>query len=441
MVIFENIWWLLVLIGVMIMIHELGHYWAARFFDVKVETFSFGFGPRLFGFRRGETDFRFSAILFGGYVKMLGEQPGDDSAAGDPRSFQSKPRWQRLVIAAAGPFMNIVLAVALLTGLFMVKFPKPPEWSVPGTIGYVRPASPAAQAGLRAGDRIVEIVGQKNPDWSAILMKELASAGVPLSVVIERDGRRMPFTVTPMLDERLGVAYAGWSEEVEIEIAGFVEGTNAQKAGLQLGDIIVSVNGKPMRSVGTLVEAANSSKGQPIEILYSRNGQRNKIVVEPTLKEIDGDKRYLIGIMPRQKQVFTSLGFPDALAESVRQNVSYATLIYQFLQGIVERRMSAKSLEGPIRIAQLSGDAAREGPVAFIGLMAMVSLNLAVFNLLPIPILDGGVILLLLIEMLMRRDLSIPVKEAIVKVGFVFLMLVVAFVLYNDISKVLPKGS
>ncbi|MCW5982554.1 MAG: RIP metalloprotease RseP [Bryobacteraceae bacterium] len=441
MVVFENIWWLLVLIGVMIMIHELGHFWAARFFDVKVEAFSFGFGPRLFGFRRGETDFRVSLILFGGYVKMTGEQPGDESGALDPRSFQAKPRWQRLIIAAAGPFMNIVLAVALLTGMFMYKFPKPPEWSQPGTIGYVRPNSPAAEAGIEAGDRIVEIQGQQNPDWGSILVKELASARQPLSVVIERDGKRIPFTVTPVLDERLGIAYAGWSEEVEIEIFGFVEGTNAQKSGLEFGDVIVSVNGNPMRSVGTLVEAANASQGKPVEIIFSRDGERHRVVVEPTLKDVDGEKRYLIGIQPRQKMVYTQLPLTEALAESVRQNISYATLIYRFLEGIVERRMSARSLEGPIRIAQLSGDAAREGPFAFIGLMAMVSLNLAVFNLLPIPILDGGVILLLLVEMLMRRDLSMPVKEAIIKVGFVFLMLVVAFVLYNDLSKVLPRGS
>src|SRR5271165_6744881 len=147
MVVLQNVWWLLVLIGVMILIHELGHFWAARFFDVRVETFSFGFGPRLFGFRRGETDFRFSLILFGGYVKMAGEQAGDESAA-DPRGFMAKPRWQRMVIAFAGPFMNIVLAVAVLTGLFMVRYPKLPSVHSP-TVGYVLPDSPAAKAGIQ----------------------------------------------------------------------------------------------------------------------------------------------------------------------------------------------------------------------------------------------------------------------------------------------------
>ncbi len=440
MVLFENIWWLLILIGVMILIHELGHYWAARLFDVHVETFSFGFGPRLFGFRKGETDFRFSLILFGGYVKMMGEQPGDQAAAEDPRSFVAKPRWQRLIIAFAGPFMNVVLAVALLTGLFTVHYERPPELSVPGTIGYVDPKSPAGKAGIRPGDRIVEIDGTADPSWEDIIMSELVGAEREIPVTIERDGQRLSFTVTPELDEQVGVAFAGWAREIQIEIVDFVEDTNAQKAGLQLGDVIENVNGQPMKSIATLIESANSSQGEPIEIIYSREGVRNRVVVEPTLKDVDGEERYLIGINPQPRLVAVKLSLPDAFRASVRQNRNSATLIYQFLRGIVERRMSARALEGPIRIAQLSGDAARQGAHRFVELMAMVSLNLAIFNLLPIPILDGGVILMLLVEMAMRRDLSLPVKETIIKVGFVFLMMIVAFVLYNDITKVLPSS-
>lgn len=435
---FEDFWWLLVLIGVMILIHELGHYWAARLFDVHVETFSFGFGPRLFGFRKGETDFRFSLILFGGYVKMLGEQPGEEAAAGDPRSFLAKPRWQRLIIAFAGPFMNVVLAVVLLAGLFTQHYERPPETGAPGTIGHVVADSPAGRAGIRAGDRIVEINGKRNPSWEDIILTELSSTGREISVKILRDGHEIPFTVTPEMDESSGLAIVGWSREVEIEIAGFVEGTNAERSGLKIGDVIVSVNGRPMKSIETLANTANASAGQPIHLVYSRDGIPHKVVVQPTLKDVDGGKRWLIGIQPAPKLIVTQLALGEALRESVRENVNSATLIYQFLRGIVERRMSARALEGPIRIAQLSGDAAREGPFRFIELMAMVSLNLAVFNLLPIPILDGGVILMLLIEMVMRRDLSVPVKETIIKVGFVFLMMVVVFVLYNDITKVLP---
>lgn len=434
MLLLQNIWWLLVLIGVMILIHELGHFWAARLFDVRVEAFSFGFGPRLFGFRRGETDFRFSAILFGGYVKMAGEQPGEDST--DPRSFSAKPRWQRLIIAFAGPAMNIVLAVALLAGLFMHRYPKLANADAPATIGYIQKGSPADQSGLREGDVIVQIEGVRNPRWEDVLVQEIASAKRPMTIGYLRDGQLQHTTVTPVLDSRTGVGSAGWEEKNEVQVAGILPGMDAEKKGLRKGDVLTAVNGQPIHSMARLHEALKTSGGKPVQVEYRRDGHVESASINPSWSA--AEERWLIGIQPERPVVITQLGFAAAVRESVRMNVRSASLIYQFLQGMIERRMSAKSLEGPIGIARLSGDAAREGPTAFVSLMAMVSLNLAVFNLLPIPILDGGMILMLLIEMLMRRDLSLPVKEAVFKLGMVFLMAVVVFVLYNDISKLLP---
>ncbi len=439
MPIVENILWLLVLIGIMILVHELGHFWAARYFDVRVETFSFGFGPRLFGFRRGETDFRFSAILFGGYVKMAGEQPGDQSA-GDPRAFLAKPRWQRLVIAFAGPAMNVLLAVVLLTGLFMFKYPRPVEARLSGVIGYVVPDSPAAKAGLREGDRILRIGEKNDPNWEDISILEVSHANRPLPVTVERDGKRFYTTVTPILLERSGLGYAGWAEVAEIQIGRLSPGMPAEKAGLRPGDVIVSVNGHPILSVEKLHEVIRASGGKPVEIEYRRNGRTATLTVQPVLAELDGPRRWMIGVAPEPKVTFTRLAFSQALAESVRHNVKNAGLIYQFLHGIVERRLSPKSIEGPIGIARLSRHAAQQGPYSFIMLMAAVSLNLAILNLLPIPILDGGVILMLLIEMILRRDLSLQLKEAIFKLGFVFLLGLMVFVLYNDIAKILPAG-
>ena len=438
MLVLENIIWLLVLIGVMILIHELGHFWAARYFDVRVEAFSFGFGPRLFGFRRGETDYRFSLILFGGYVKMAGEQPGDENID-DPRGFLAKPRWQRLIIAFAGPFMNIVLAVALLTGLYMVKYQKVSDADLIPVIGHVAPDSPAAKAGLKDGDRIVRIEDKENPTWEDIGLKELASAYKPLHLSVVRNGRRFDTTVTPVLDERTGVGSAGWSERGEVQLGSIQPGMPAAKAGLQKGDLIVSANGAPIHSGIKFQEVIRNSNGKPVTLDIRRNGNPMAITVHPVFAKIDQfPERWAIGAGVEQKFKVetTRLPFPEALAKSVHQNLQGATLIYKFLTGIIERRMSAKSLEGPIRIAQLSGEAAREGPAAFIILMSMVSLNLAIFNLLPIPILDGGVIVMLLVEMSMRRDLSLQVKEAVLKVGFVFIMALVAFVIYNDLSKI-----
>lgn len=442
MLVFQNILWLLVLIGVMIMIHEAGHYWAARWFDVRVEAFSFGFGPRLFGFRKGETDFRFSAILFGGYVKMTGEQPGDDNAD-DPRSFLSKPRWQRLVIAFAGPFMNVILAIALLTGLFMVKYEKVAESDQAAVVAHLAQDSPAAKAGIQVGDRIVRFDGKANPTWEDIGLKEVASAGRVLDVTIERGGKPFHTTVTPALDEHSGVGTIGWAPQAQVEVGDLSPGMPAQKAGLVKGDLLLTANGQPIQSMFTFQEIIQSTQGKPVTLDYEREGKRRTAVLTPVFAKIDsGPTRWVVGFMPERHLniINTRLSFPDALYESWQQNMKGATLIFRFLRGMLERRMSPKSLEGPIRIAQLSGEAARQGPSAFVWLMSAVSLNLAIFNLLPIPILDGGVIAMLLVEMLMRRDLSLQVKEAVFKVGFVFLMVVVAFVVYNDITKILPTG-
>lgn len=437
--ILQNVFWVLILIGIMILVHELGHYVAAVYFNVRVSAFSFGFGPRLFGFKRGETDFKVSAIPFGGYVKMMGENVSDEQTD-DPRAFLNRPRWQRLIIALAGPSMNVVLAVALLTGLYMVRFPKSPDVTASATVGHVFPDSAAAKADIREGDRITRIDGIENPTWEDVFMKEVVSANVPLAVELERDGQRLETTVTPILDESSGVGFAGWADEGEVLVAAVPAGMPAEKAGLRRGDLLKSVDAVPIRSRYSLQESIRSSGGKPVDVEYVRDGRTAHVVIQPVYSEMDGPGRWMIGVEHERRMVMTSLSFPAALNESVRQNLKSTTLIFQFLRGIVGRRMSARSLEGPIRIAQLSGDAARQGAFSYVGLMALVSLNLAIFNLLPIPILDGGVILLLLVEMVIRRDISLSVKEAVFKLGFVFLMMVVVFVLYNDISKILPAG-
>ncbi len=433
---FESVWWLLILIGVMIIIHELGHYWAARFFDVRVETFSFGFGPRLFGFKVGETDFRFAAILLGGYVKMAGEQPGEDGSA-DPRGFMSKPRWQRLIIAFAGPFMNMLLAVGILTGLFMVRYERPPMGKNPA-IGYLTPTGGAAKAGIQVGDRIVSIGGTENPTWNDVRLREFDATNKTLAVTVERAaGQRLSFEIPFPEDEKTHIGDAGWDQQREILIAEVVSGEPADAAGLQPGDQLKTVNGRPILSLAAVSESVQSSQGKPVEVTYLRAGKPGMATITPVWKKLDPSipERWAIGVKQEELLEITKLSFPDALRESVNRNTEYAGLIYKFLRGMLEQRLSPKSLEGPVGIARLAKRAARQGPMTFFGLMAMVSLNLAIFNLLPIPILDGGVILMLLVEMVRRQDLSMRVKEAVFKAGFAFLMMVVAFVLYNDISK------
>lgn len=436
MALLHNIWWLLVLIGVMIVIHELGHFWAARFFNIRVSAFSIGFGPRLIAFRRGETEYRIAWIPLGGYVRMAGEQPNDEP---DPNGFASKPRWQRLIVVLAGPAMNVVLAVALLTGLYMVRYPKPASAGGPAVIGYVKPGTPAAKSGLREGDIIVQLENRTNPTWEEVMMREVVSAGRPLPLVIQRGGEKISLAVMPELDQASGVGLAGWAEQAQIEVGGLVPGLDAERKGLRRGDLLVAINGQPIRAVYKIHEVLRQCEGKPVQLTFERAGRQYTVQLQPTLSDQGAaGPRWMIGVELAPRVTFTRLGPVSAFTESLRQNARGATLIYQFLQSIIERRSSARSLEGPIRIAQLSGEAAREGAPSFLNLMATVSLNLAIFNLLPIPILDGGVILLLLIEMLIRRDLSLSFKEAVFKLGFVFLMMVVVFVLYNDITKLLP---
>jgi regulator of sigma E protease len=322
----------------------------------------------------------------------------------------------------------------------MVKFQRLAEPPIRGVIGHVIAGSAADKAGLREGDRIAAMEGEENPSWEDITIKEISGAFKPLDVTVERGGRRFHVDVTPALEERQGVGYAGWSEKTEVEVGSVSAGMPAEKAGLRKGDLLLSINGNPIHARLKLRDLIQHGKGEPAAIDFERDGQRRTVKVTPVLNNSDGQSIWMIGVLPeaRFQIVTTQLSMPQALREAVKQNRKGAMMIVGFLKGIVERRMSAKQLQGPIGIAQLSGEAAREGPTAFIHLMSMVSLNLAIFNLLPIPILDGGVILLLLVEILMRRDLSLQVKEAVIKVGFVFLMVVTVFALYNDISKILP---
>jgi regulator of sigma E protease len=432
----------LVLISIMIMFHETGHFWAARYFDVKVDSFSFGFGPRLFGFRRGETDYRVSLILFGGYVKMAGEQVTDEGVD-DPRSFLAKPRWQRLVIAFAGPFMNVVLAVSLLTGLYMVKFEKFSDADMQPVIGHVAADSPAAKAGIRDGDLIVKLEDKEKPTWEDVTDAEIAGAKRPMHLVVLRNGSRLPVTLTPILSESMGVGYAGWDGRGEIELGEITPGFPAEKAGLKRGDIVLSINGEPIHSRMRFQEITKASGGKPVEVEYVRGGRKAVLSVQPKWASAkDGPARWMIGVAPEAKLdlVVTRLSLPDAFRESLRENGKSATMIVQVLERMLERRMSAKNLAGPLELAHMSGTAAKQGLSTYLMLMALVSLNLAVFNLLPIPILDGGTILMLLVEMTMQRDLSMKVKENVFKAGFVFIMALMAFVIFNDMSRFIGAG-
>ena len=413
----QPVFWVLILLGVMILIHELGHYWAAVAVGVRVETFSIGFGPRLFGFRRGETDFRVSAILFGGYVRMLGELPGDETST-DPRSFQAKSRWQRAVVVAAGPMMNILLAIGIVTGLYMHAFEKQVDSTDP-VVTTVPADSAAARAGVQPGDRIIQIGSHKHPNWQEVLTQEALNPNHPVPVIVDRKGAKLEFTVVPALDAKQGIGIAGWNGDPDVQLGEVMKNSPAEAAGLKPGDLLISVNNRAVSSMEVVTQQVIGSKGRPIDVMLVRNGHVQKLSVTPTATR-DSKLPWHIGVGLRPRGEVVRLSFLPAVVESLRTNERYSMMIFEGLKSIVERRVSPKTLSGPIGIAVMSSEAAREGPISFFALMAMVSLNLAIFNLLPIPILDGGTLLMLLIEMVIQREVSLKVKETVFKLGFVF---------------------
>jgi regulator of sigma E protease len=429
-----------IVLGLMILVHEFGHFAVAKYFGVRVEVFSIGFGKRLLGFKKGDTDYRISAIPLGGYVKMSGENPMDERT-GDAGEFLSHPRWQRFLIALAGPAMNIMLAIALLTGVYMVHYEYPAVLDEPAVVGWVNPNTPAERAGIQIGDKIVRVEEIQNPNWEQVDVKDALSPNQPLKFAIERDGK---ITEKILVPEPLGpnqYGVMGWvPKESSVTLTTIEPGMPAEKAGLKVGDQILTANGQDIPALEALVQMLNRTKDQPLELVVLRNGQKKTFTVKPTLAPAGPGQelRYRIGVSSVPTKV-VKLNFAEALRRSLSDNKKSSFLILELLQKMVERKVSMRQVDGPIGIGSAVGAAAREeGWTPLLLITAAISLNLGIMNLLPIPILDGGVILLLFIEGLMQKEISLPIKERIYQAAFVFLVLFAVMVIYNDLVKTLP---
>jgi len=429
-----------IVLGFMILIHEFGHYAAAKYFGVRVEVFSIGFGKRLLGFKKGDTDYRISAIPLGGYVKMSGENPMDDRT-GDPGEFLSHPRWQRFVIALAGPTMNIMLAIALLTGVYMVHYAYPAFLDDPAVVGWVNPNTPAEKAGIQKGDKIVRVEDIENPTWEQVDVKDALSPNQPLKFAIERNGKVVEKVLVPEPFGPNEYGSVGWAPQQSNVVLTVVEpGMPAQKAGIKVGDRILSANGQDIPAVEALIQMLSHTKDQPLQVTVLRDGQKLTFTVKPVLDTTGAGQEpaYRIGVASIPIKV-VKLGFADALDRSLSDNKRSSFLILELLQKMVRRKVSMRQVDGPIGIGSAVGQAAREeGWTPLFLITAAISLNLGIMNLLPIPILDGGVILLLFIETLMQKEISLPIKERIYQAAFVFLVLFAVMVIYNDLVKTLP---
>jgi regulator of sigma E protease len=430
-----------VILGFMILIHEFGHYAVAKLLGVRVEQFAIGFGKRLFGFRKGETDYRINAIPLGGYVKMSGESPMDERT-GDPREFMSHPRWHRFLIAIAGPFMNIVLAIVLLTVVYMVHYEYPIYMDQAAVVGYVDPGSPAAKSGIQRGDRIVQIDGVQNPTWERVGVKELLSANQPLGFTVQRGSQTIQGSVIPAAVTTSEIGSAGWFPDEPVVVGGLEANMPAAKVGLKEGDKIVSMDGQPVPSIQAMIETLQQTKDKAVRLEVLRDGKTLTFTATPVLADTADPKQkhYRLGFKNAPETKVSTLSLPEAFSHSLADNKRYSMILLQLVGKLVQHKVSLRTVSGPIGIAQQAGAAAQEkGWVPLLALTAGISLNLGIFNLLPIPIMDGGVILLLFIESLMRRDISLQIKERIYQAAFVFLVLFAAMVIYNDIAKTIAQ--
>jgi regulator of sigma E protease len=423
-------------LGVMVLVHEWGHFVIARLFGVRVEVFSIGFGPRLLGVKRGPTDYRISALPLGGYVRMAGDNPAEERR-GDPDEFLSKPRWQRVLIALAGPTTNFLMAVVLTAALFMHGGEQPSYADKPVVVAGVVKDSPAQKAGIQPGDRIVSFGGVKDPTWDRLALElALSAPGHSEPLTIERNGQLI---TTSVESQPQPFAVIGYPAEMVI-VGSVAHGMPAEKAGLRDGDVIVAANGQKLMAPSQFSEIVQQSGGNAMTLEIVRDGQPQTVQLRPIWGDPgDGMPRWQIGITFRFVTSPRRYAAPQALVKATQFHIVLANKLIYLVGELFTGRVSLKQVQGPLGIVQESSRAAKRGFGDLISLMALVSLNLAILNLLPIPILDGGHILMLAIEGLLRHDLSLKIKERFVTVGMVFLLLVFLIVMYNDVLRLFPS--
>jgi regulator of sigma E protease len=435
-----NILALVFVLSFLIVFHEGGHFAVAKLFKFPVEVFSLGFGKRLFGWKRKETDYRVSLIPLGGYVKVVGLGPDESDIVAGAEAAPAQPgtRLQRLLILFAGPGVNLVLAFLLTTLAFLVGVEVAAYKSEAPVVKVVDHGSPAEKAGIKEGDRIDTISGKPVKTWEEVEIETGLAPREKLAVGVVRDGKPLALELTPEPRTKYDIGYTGLNPAILAVVARVVPNYPGEKAGLRVGDRIVSVNGKPVvlyfEVVRFIREAASGfDKGgaKPIEMVVTRGSETITLNVVP-LKE---GENWRIGFAPREETTVRRLGLGAAFAASWRENVRQVQVTGQIVGRLFRGSGSMRQLSGPIDIAKFSGEAARSGVAPLVMLMGVLSLQLGLLNLLPIPLLDGGQIFVTILEAAARRDFSIKVKERLLQAGFAFLVLVMVTVLYFDVIK------
>jgi regulator of sigma E protease len=502
-------------LGVLVFVHELGHFLAARRIGVRVLTFSLGFGPKILSFKRGDTEYCVSAIPLGGYVKMAGENP-DDARTGAADEFLSKSKWERFQVLIMGPVMNLVLAIVVMALVLYQGAPQAAFSSRPPVIGSVESGSVAESAGIRPGDLVVSVDGREVETWDRFAMAIGTKANRQVSLVLVRHGKPLNLQLTPRPVDKFETGQIGVGPERRPQVAGLESGGPAEQAGLRTGDVIIAANGVAVSTDTRFIEIIEAQGTRPLAIDIERDGQRQTITLTPRIEAIvrigatisagvgraqvaglvsggpaeqaglrtgdlivaaegeqvstdtrfieiirahgtkplaieierDGQRR-TITVTPRSEDVVDiganlrpietisiKPGIAEAFKLSVERNWEWTALIFETIQGLITRETPVKQLMGPVGIAGLSGEAAEAGWIQLFTVMALISLNLGIMNLMPIPVLDGGHIAILAVEGLSRRDFSMKVKEKMLLAGFVLLVTLMVTVIYNDLTRV-----
>ena len=422
------------MLGVLIFVHELGHFLAAKRVGIRVLKFQLGFNPTILSVKRGDTEYSIGALPFGGYVKMAGDSP-DEPLTGRADEFLSKSKWERFQVLIMGPTMNLLLAVVVTAFVLYRGAEVPAFQDMPPVVGTVMTGSPAAKSDLQPGDRILSVAGRNVDTWEQFFIAIGSRPNRETSLTIQRDGREMERVVTPIVppgQSRFEIGDIGVLPNVHPHLQSVSPGEPGERAGLKAGDVILAVDGQPITFETQLREAIAKHPEQPMTITILRDGARQSVTVTPARH---GDIGWL-GVVLVDESKSLKPGPIEAVVLSVQRNVESAGLIFQTVWGLITRETSPKQLMGPVAIAQLSGESAQLGWIPLLSLMAMISLNLGLLNLLPIPILDGGHIFIMALEGVARRDFSARVKEKMLLAGFVVLMMLMVTVIYNDLARI-----
>ena len=420
-------------LGVVVAFHELGHFLAAKAFGVRVEVFSLGFGAKIFGRKWGETEYRVAAIPLGGYVLMGGDMSGDEDRPRHPRDYDAQPVPARLAIMLAGPVFSALLGILLMWGAFAWGVEAPSYLRESPRVGSVAEGSPAAAAGLLPGDLVVSAAGRPAPTWEAFEETVLTNPEARIEVEVDRGGERVVLPVDVQARTKYRIGWIGAAPCSVVVARAIQHGSPALAAGVRPGDRIMAVDGTEPCSDSGLVDLVQQGKGATVTLDLDRGGTPVRVAVTPRFDE--KANLWLMGVSPAPAMSIQRHGVADAFVESCRYNRDKALLVVDVLGKLVTGRISIFSTSGPLEIASITQETAKLGLIPVVQLVALITINLAIFNLFPIPILDGGKILLLLVEAVRGRDLQRRTKEWILQAGLAMIVVLMVVVLVADAIK------